>query len=143
MISEKSMIVTPANTPVRLSISMPRDRPPACKAKYPCSRSDRCCGSMAAASAGDMPKKRLSKHSTDAIKPPERIREATSDSKPCSDESQRAAGTWATVALLVDATRHACCVQEIDCMGNIDVSCVLLTCLSKSLDAMDFWKWKM
>ena len=41
-----------------------------CNASYPCSRSSRCCGSIAAASAADTPKKRPSKRSAPATKPP-------------------------------------------------------------------------
>eukprot|EP00964_Phaeocystis_antarctica_P015365 scaffold8498_cov63-Phaeocystis_antarctica.AAC.1 len=67
----------PRNTPVALPRSSARRNPVAWSASYPRSSSNRCCGSIAPASAADTPKQRWSNHSAPSTKAPCRARSAT------------------------------------------------------------------
>eukprot|EP00967_Tisochrysis_lutea_P159270 scaffold329647_cov95-Tisochrysis_lutea.AAC.1 len=78
------------------------------KAAYPPSRSKRCCGSIAAASAGDTLKHLLSKYSTESKKPPWRTRRAIWLS--CASVgsiSHRSVGTSVICSAAHAATRQA------------------------------------
>mmetsp|Transcript_41058 Transcript_41058/g.134072 ORF Transcript_41058/g.134072 Transcript_41058/m.134072 type:complete len:208 (+) Transcript_41058:1387-2010(+) len=99
----------PTKTPVRLPASPSRRSPAPCSASYPRSSSSRCCGSIAAASAGETPKKAPSKSSTPRAKPPCRTRLDTAS--PAAESGRgpsghRSAGTSEIRSAALMATRH-------------------------------------
>eukprot|EP00966_Prymnesium_polylepis_P066123 1534178-Prymnesium_polylepis.1 len=68
--SAQSGLSTPRNTPQSPPMSVSRRYWTPCKAVYPDSSRMRCCGSIAAASAGEMPNATLSKYCASPMKPP-------------------------------------------------------------------------
>ncbi|KYF97207.1 hypothetical protein BE20_39450 [Sorangium cellulosum] len=65
--------MAPRNTPVALPVSPAAGMPASSSASQLASSARRCCGSMCAASRGEMPKKAASKRSTSPRKPPARV----------------------------------------------------------------------
>ncbi|KQX13644.1 hypothetical protein ASC82_06750 [Streptomyces sp. Root431] len=69
------------------------------RASQPSSRASRCCGSISAASRGEMPKNAASKRSTSSMKPPQRVFIRPGAERSGSKRSaafQRSAGTSVT-----------------------------------------------
>ncbi len=91
----------PVNTPVRVPASDPGAMPACWRASQAVSRSSRCCGSMAAASPGAMPKNSASNPATSSRNPPCLVtpsRAAPVRAVPSSNASHRPSGTSPTAS---------------------------------------------
>ncbi len=89
----------PANTPARLPRSVRGGRPACSRDSQQTSSRIRCCGSMAAASAGGMPKNAASNPATSPSAPARLVTEASAApaaGEPSSNASHRPAGTSVT-----------------------------------------------
>ena len=102
----------PRNTPQSPPVSMTRRCNDACSDSYPSSASSRCCGSIAPASAGEMPNARLSKRSAELTKPPCRTHSScVAVSKPVSTAS---ASVHRVVGTAPSASPDASCSSTFD-----------------------------
>ena len=100
-------VAAPANTPVRLPRSDAGAIPARSTASQDTSSSSRCCGSMAWASRGLIPKNAGSNPATSATNPPCRARSAAGSRSPCVPRSQpRSAGRPAMASVPEATSRH-------------------------------------
>nr|WP_237774183.1 hypothetical protein [Actinosynnema sp. ALI-1.44] len=77
------------NTPVRLPRNEATSIPASSKTSHEVSRTSRCCGSMASASRGEIPKKSASKSARPSMKPPSRTYEVSAESGSSSKRRSR------------------------------------------------------
>eukprot|EP00966_Prymnesium_polylepis_P337287 7391976-Prymnesium_polylepis.7 len=108
--SSNACVAMPTYTPVKLPLMAGRSNPVSCSASYPRSSNRRCCGSIAAASAGGTPKSLLSNKSAPCTNAPCRSALQAPLASPTAT-LHRESGTSDTRLTVLLAHQPACCCQ--------------------------------